>query len=175
MSDSPDSDFEHWTTGLATLHDQPLRRYAYSLCRNWDLANDAVQNTWLRLYRSKRGEVEPKIPAWLFLVCRRQVIDYLRRKGRMIEENQPHEAISPDAAPVTVAENEDASRVLFEQIEFLPTAQREVLRLKFQGGLSYAEIGNVTDRTTNAVGVLIHTAMRTLRERVRLHTDLTAN
>jgi len=74
-----------------------------------------------------------------------------------------------------VAENEDASRVLFAQIEFLPPAQREVLRLKFQGGLSYAEIGDVTDRTANAVGVLIHMAIRSLRERVRLHTDLIAN
>jgi RNA polymerase sigma-70 factor (ECF subfamily) len=175
MSDAPVSDFPGWTTEMAGLHDQPLRRYAYSLCRDWDLANDAVQSTWLRFYRSKRGEVEPKIPAWLFLVCRRQVIDFLRRKGRMIEQTNEHEAVSHDAAPVTVAENEDASSVLFAQIEFLPPAQREVLRLKFQGGLSYAEIGDVTDRTANAVGVLIHMAIRSLRERVRLHTDLIAN
>ncbi len=174
MSEHSVSDFPDWTRELAGLHDQPLRRYAYSLCRDWELANDAVQNTWLRFFRSCRPDVEPKIPAWLFLVCRRQVIDFLRRKGRMIEQGNDFDAPADCPAPVTIAESEDTARVLFAQVDLLPPAQREVLRLKFQGGLSYAEIGEVTDRTANAVGVLIHTALRTLRERVRLNSDLVA-
>ena len=171
----PACDYPDWTAELARLHDQPLRRYAYSLCRDWDLANDAVQNTWLRFFKASRVDVEPKIPAWLFLVCRRQVIDYLRRKGRMnIDLDDCNEPESAEAAPALSAEMSDASRVLFEQVAKLPPAQREVLRLKFQTDLSYQEIAGVTDRSVIAVGVLVHTAMLTLRERVRQNTDLVA-
>jgi RNA polymerase sigma-70 factor (ECF subfamily) len=46
----------------------------------------------------------------------------------------------------------------------LSSKQQEVIRLKFQGGLSYQEIANVMDITANHVGVLIHTALKNIRE-----------
>ena len=43
-------------------------------------------------------------------------------------------------------------------VEELPDRQQEILRLKFQGGLSYKEIADVMDLTISHVGVLIHNA-----------------
>lgn len=175
MADEPLNDFPGWARALAHQHDQPLRRYAYSLCRNWEAAHDAVQSTWLRLLRARREEVEPRLPAWLFLVCRRQVIDQFRKQGRMDSiDTLSHDSASPDPAPAAVAEQRDAAQAILAQLELLPPAQREALRLKLQGGLSYKEIADVTDRSVNAVGVLIHTGLRTLRDRIRLHSDLLA-
>lgn len=48
----------------------------------------------------------------------------------------------------------------------LPDKQQEVLRLRFQGGLSYQEIGHVMDLTVSHVGVLLHTAIKTIRDRL---------
>ena len=48
----------------------------------------------------------------------------------------------------------------------LPQRQQEAVRLKFQGGLSYREIAEVMDTTANNVGVLLHTAIRTIREKL---------
>lgn len=83
---------------------------------------------------------------------------------------------APDLAPgpQLVTETSDSASTVLGQVALLPPAQQEVLRLKFQGGLSYAEIAEVTERSVNAVGVLLHDAIRTLRERVRSHTDLLA-
>ena len=50
----------------------------------------------------------------------------------------------------------------------LPENQREVLRLKFQCGLKYREISEVTGLSVSNVGFLIHTAISTLRK--DLHT-----
>jgi len=49
----------------------------------------------------------------------------------------------------------------------LPPRQQEVLQLKFQNDLSYQEIAEITKTTANSVGVLIHTALGTLRQRYR--------
>ena len=44
--------------------------------------------------------------------------------------------------------------------------QQEVLRLKFQHGLSYREISGVTELTVSHVGVLIHNGLKALRARL---------
>ena len=47
----------------------------------------------------------------------------------------------------------------------LPPRQQEVLQLKFQNDLSYQQIAEITKTTANNVGVLIHTALKTLRQK----------
>ena len=49
----------------------------------------------------------------------------------------------------------------------LPSNQQEVLRLKFQGDLSYMEISQVTSLSVSNVGFLIHTGLKTIREKVQ--------
>ena len=58
---------------------------------------------------------------------------------------------------------QESSEQLDSQISKLPKQQQEALRLKYQGGLSYREIAEVMDTTTNNVGVLLHTAIGKLR------------
>ena len=45
--------------------------------------------------------------------------------------------------------------------------QREVVRLKFQTGLSYREISDVTGLSVSNVGFLLHTAIKTLRQNLK--------
>ena len=51
-------------------------------------------------------------------------------------------------------------------LEGLPAKQQEVLRLKFQAGLSYKEIQRVTGHSIGNVGYLVHVGLRSLRERL---------
>jgi RNA polymerase sigma-70 factor (ECF subfamily) len=44
--------------------------------------------------------------------------------------------------------------------------QQEVVRLKFQSGLSYREISEITDLSVTNVGFLLHTALKKIRERL---------
>jgi RNA polymerase sigma factor (sigma-70 family) len=48
----------------------------------------------------------------------------------------------------------------------LPDRQQEVLRLKFNAGLSYKEIAEVTGLTSTNVGFILHTAIAKLRKRL---------
>jgi RNA polymerase sigma-70 factor (ECF subfamily) len=47
----------------------------------------------------------------------------------------------------------------------LPLRQQEVIQLKFQNDLSYQQIAEIMQTTANNVGVLLHTALKTLRQR----------
>ena len=59
----------------------------------------------------------------------------------------------------------EASEFLLRIVATLPPRQQEVLQLKFQNDLSYQEISEITKLSVSNVGVIIHNALKTLRQR----------
>ena len=152
--------------GLALeRHEAPLVRYAYRLLGDSELARDVVQDCFLRLCKQRRDRVEDHLQQWLFTVCRNRALDHLRKDGRMDALGET-EIAAVTAEPVAeAAKQEEAGRVL-ATLETLPLRQREVVHLKFREGLSYKQIGAVCDTSVSNVGFLLHTALKTLRERL---------
>ncbi len=78
-----------------------------------------------------------------------------------ILERQP----GAEPAPNERLEQTEASGFLLRIVATLPPRQQEVLQLKFQNDLSYQEISEITHLSVSHVGVLLHTALKTLRAR----------
>ena len=62
-------------------------------------------------------------------------------------------------------EQKEATGFVLRIVGTLPLRQQEVIQLKFQNDLSYQQIAEIMQTTANNVGVLLHTALKTLRER----------
>jgi RNA polymerase sigma-70 factor (ECF subfamily) len=147
------------------VYEGRLTRYVSRLTGDIETARDVVQDTFLRLCRQRRTDVEGHVAEWLYRVARNRTFDLLRKQGRLDDyERVDVEACpgSTSSASMSLESRDDVSRVL-EAIDLLSLPEQEVLRLKFQDGLKYREIANVTGRTTSYVGVLIHTAIKKLR------------
>ena len=56
-------------------------------------------------------------------------------------------------------------RSLLELVEQLPGRDKEIVTLKFQQGLSYREISDVTGLTVSNVGYVLHHALKELKQR----------
>ena len=69
--------------------------------------------------------------------------------------------------PAETIEQQDTFRVVMSEVAMLSSNQQEVLRLKFQSGFSYQEIADVTGLKLSNVGVLLHTAISKLREKLK--------
>jgi RNA polymerase sigma factor (sigma-70 family) len=153
----------HWVREAVERYEGPLMQYAARLLRNDETARDVVQDTFLRLWEADRSTVERHLAPWLFRVCRNRAVDILRKEGRM----KALESDDLPAPPPTTRGGESAEtrRGLLDLVAELPGRQQEVLRLKFQAGLSYREIATVLDLTVSHVGVLIHNAIKAVRER----------
>ena len=67
--------------------------------------------------------------------------------------------------PFDRIERNEASGFLLRIVATLPPRQQEVLLLKFQNDLSYQQIAEIIQTNANNVGVLIHTALKTLRQK----------
>jgi RNA polymerase sigma-70 factor (ECF subfamily) len=157
-----------WVHAVLGRFEAPLILYAAKVCGDVDRARDAVQDTFLELCAARRADVEPKLAEWLFTVCRNKALDLRRKESNMqserevMAEDRASGELEPGAA---MLRGEERSHVL-ALVARLPRKQQEVLRLKFQGGLSYKEIASVTGDSIGNVGFLIHVALRALRERL---------
>ena len=78
----------------------------------------------------------------------------------ILEKQESH-----DPSPNEHIEHEEASGFLLRIVATLPPRQQEVLQLKFQNDLSYQEISEITQLSVSNVGVMIHNALKTLRQR----------
>jgi RNA polymerase sigma-70 factor (ECF subfamily) len=148
-------------------HETALVAYARRLLGDLDRARDVVQDTFLRLVRADRAEVEPVLVRWLFTVCRNRAFDERRRLAR---HARTHDGLDGQAAPVgrgeTGPEAADEAALARQAIDALPDHLREVLVLRLSCGLPYAEIAAVTGLSTSHVGVKVHEGMKALRERL---------
>ena len=75
---------EEWLLATVRRYQGPLLTYVGRLLGRADAARDVVQETFLKLCRQDRAEVEPHLAAWLFSVCRNHVRDLQRKEQRMI-------------------------------------------------------------------------------------------
>jgi RNA polymerase sigma factor (sigma-70 family) len=165
ISRSPTPNHLEWARKIALEHHEAISRYALGICRNRERAEDAVQETYLRLLKQDRRKIESHIKPWLLRVCRSRILDMARKEGRMTMLNTTIMDLNPANAPLPDerAQNHDLAHALMSFVEHLTPAQQEVLRLKFQSGLSYKEIAEVTDKSVNHVGVTLHQALKRLK------------
>jgi len=163
-TDKPDA---QWIRQALTRYEGPLLRYALRIVGNVEAARDVVQDTFVRLCRADQATVEDHLAQWLFTVCRNRAFELLRKEGRMnplTDDVAVQESDQPDAL-ATAAAQDDLSAVM-QVVETLPARQQELIRLKFQNGLSYKEISQVTRLTVSNVGYLLHTAIRSVRRQL---------
>ena len=166
--DDSDPSVEDWVSPLVTRFDGPLILFAQRLLGEGSLARDMVQETFLRLCRTPRSDVAGHEAAWLYTVCRRAALDVKRKERRMTLLNDEIVHALPSSAPdpARSIEQSDSNAEVLRMLERLPDNQKEAITLKFGHGLSYKEIAEITGHTVSNVGFLIHTGLKTVRQRL---------
>lgn len=155
---------KEWLRKLVVQHEGALLRYARRFVPDAE-AREVVQETFLRLWNEDADKVSEREAEWLFCVCRNQCLDRLKAEAKVKQSAvDPLKIASPETpVDVRIEEREEESRVE-KLVGALPENQQEVVRLKFQEGFSYKEIARITGLSVSNVGVLIHEAMKRLRQ-----------
>jgi RNA polymerase sigma factor (sigma-70 family) len=141
--------------------------YAYvaSLLRDRSAAEEVTAQAFERAYR-KRRTFRPgrgSADAWLFGIARNAALDELRRRRRRARlEADPEDVLA--AAP-----EEEADRLLRREtvraaLAALEPRERDLIALKFAGGLSNAEIARVLRTSESNAGTRLHRTIEKLRK-----------
>jgi len=148
----------------------PLLRYAARLLNNATLAQDAVQNAWVKLARREPPVQEPddEVRNWLFRVVHNEAVDIVRAEERRSRLHAAYAAEQETAALPDTGTDEREALVL-SCLPALPPLQRQVVLLRLQQGMSYNDIAAIIGETPGYVGNLLHHAIKTLAAEVKRH------
>ena len=131
----------------------PLRRYALSLCRRADLADDLVQTAVERAFTARAAR-DPAVPLrpWVFRILRNAFIDDTRRnatRGETVDITDNPALLSVDGTRLT--EDQLMLASARAAMEALPAEQRDVMHLVCVEEMSYAETAALLGIPTGTV------------------------
>lgn len=145
---------------------EALFRFLARECGDAQLAQDAVQETFLRLHLQGRGRVSA-VRSWLFTTGLNVVRDVMRtssNRARILEE-RPGAVPGPSAEPAPderLESLEDRAR-LRRALDRLRERERTALLMR-EEGFRHREIAEALDTTTGSVGTLIARALVKLED-----------
>jgi RNA polymerase sigma-70 factor (ECF subfamily) len=130
---------------------------AYRMCGTSGMAEDAVQDAFLSVWRNRhryesgRGELR----SWLLGIVHNSAIDRLRRGAAQERRRASSEGIEqrvedPERTDDVVEQRAQAEEVR-AALETLPPEQRQVVELAYYGGLSHREIASLLDTPVGTV------------------------
>jgi RNA polymerase sigma-70 factor, ECF subfamily len=150
----------------------PLRVFAERYLQSVDAAKDVVQDVLCAVWTGRaRLAVTTSLARYLYGSVRNRSLNQLRR---LRIEDRAAVRLMPDderTSLETIDEHDpdvvDRASRLARAIAKLSARRRDVLLLRWQRGLTYAEIAEVTGMTVKAVEVQLYRTLRALRRRVR--------
>lgn len=156
---------------LAALFDScypRVARYAYARIGDRTDAEDIAAETFLRDLDSLDRYQERGLPmeAWLFRIAHNLVVDHLRRANRFERAREDEELQSSDN-PAHVAEERILLADTQAAMEQLTQDQKNVLTLRFFGGLSSKETAATLQKSDGAVREMQRAALERLRTLLR--------
>lgn len=146
-------------------------RYVHYRIGDRQIAEDLAAHTFERAFgrlqdfRPEKGS----FAAWLFAIARNAANDHLRttkRRPWFSLETLLH-LPSPGGNPAAIIEGQEELRELLGALLKLKEREREVIALKFGGGLTNREIARLLHLTETNVAVIVFRSLRMLRQELK--------
>ena len=150
--------------------ESPLLSYALRLVGDLSVAEDMVQDAFMKLHAQFEKVREPR--RWLYRTVHNQALNHRRQADNIVPLNPQGEGNAPAASDATDPQplpDEQIARwegigLVRLSLESLDERSRELVRLKFNEGLSYKEISSRTGLKIGHVGYLLHHALKSISD-----------
>ena len=147
--------------------ESPLLAYARRLLGDFALAEDIVQEAFMKLHTQFQKVLTPQ--PWLYRTVHNLAVDHQRRAKKivLVGDSKDDDLPANDAADSQPLPDEQIARwegigLVRLVLETLDARSRELIRLRFNEDLSYKEIAARTGLTVGHVGYLLHHALKAM-------------
>ena len=157
-------------TEFATLvedHADLLVWHAFGLLGSMPDAEDVVQDVFIRVFATARGDQVGSIRAYLYRAVANACTDLLRSRARAARRTEP---VDLDRLATGVGGPPEAAQAIEESARIeallarLPREQADAIRLRVFDGMRLDEIAEVLDCPTNTVSSRLRYGFQKLRE-----------
>jgi RNA polymerase sigma factor (sigma-70 family) len=162
---------------LYAAQESALLIYAQKLVNHTETAQDIVQEAFLKLHEGFDTVRQPQ--AWLYRTVHNLAINHIRKNNKIVPlvAEDSGDKTGGSAHGIDVADTKPLPDEYLARMEAigrtriclgqLDARSRELIRLKFDEGLSYKEIADQTHLTISNVGYLLHHALKAVAAALR--------
>ncbi len=149
---------------------EPLCRYACSIVRDMNEAEDIVQKTFCKLWdRRKDITIRTSVKSYLYRMVHNSCLNKIQQVNTRAEHHQQYAHVVPSTVENTankVLYNE-LEREILKAIDALPPQCKKVFEMSRFQQLSYAEIAKALDISTNTIENHMSKALKLLRTNLK--------
>ena len=169
MPDETTAPTPEWATieQVFAALESPLLAYARRLLGDWSMAEDIVQEAFMKLHAQFQKVLTPQ--PWLYRTVHNLAVDHQRRAKKIVlmgdgkDEDAPvNEAADSQPMPDEQIARWEGIGLVRLVLETLDERSRDIIRLRFNEDLSYKEIADRTGLTVGHVGYLLHHALKAM-------------
>lgn len=155
---------------LFHAHYDPLCEFVRSYVRSSDVAEELVQDLFVRLWALQSGPAPQALAvSYLYTAARNRAIGHLRRERvarRYAEEAATHRDLLDEESPVDAVHGADLAAAVEQAVAALPARCRLIFTMSRQQHMAYAEIARALGVSVNTVETQMSRALRALRVRL---------
>lgn len=143
-----------------------LLRFAYKICSDQEIAQDAVQEAWIKSASSIRRLHDPRaLKGWLYRMVRWKTTDLIRQASRLQERTEEYDDSRYERELTSAV---DESEELTTAINRLPSLEKQMIHLFYLDELKIDEIAVVLDIPKGTVKSRLNRARKLLRQKFDL-------
>lgn len=144
---------------------QDLYRFCLAMLGNPQDAQDALQNTMVKVLRALPGERRRiQLKPWLYRIARNEAIETMRGRRDSVEIDAEHAASPSNLEIAETVEARERLRRLIADLAELPERQRSALVMRELAGLNFDQIGAAFATSAAVARQTIYEARRSLRQ-----------
>lgn len=162
---------------LIERHSSRVYDYIRMMVKDRELADDIFQETFIKVVKvidEGRYKENGKFLSWVMRIAHNQVIDHFRaeKQNKNINESTAgYDIIGTQRLTTRSIEDQMVGEQIEEDVrrlvELLPEEQKEVVRLRYYGGLSFKEIADQTEVSINTALGRMRYALINLRRMIK--------
>lgn len=159
---------------LIRQHERLVAHMIGRVVKNEEDREELCQDVFIRVHE-KLGEFgfQSKLSTWIATIAWRQAINHLRKKKMLFSEIPDEAAFArtfiEERNPETFAEERDLDIFVLKLVDELPAQYKVVLTLYHVDGMSYPEIGAITQMPEGTVKNYLFRARNLLKEKVKAY------
>jgi RNA polymerase sigma-70 factor (ECF subfamily) len=159
---------------LVKAYEKTVYNFAFKICRNPDMAEDIMQETFFSMIKSlKQFDGKSKLSTWLYRIAVNHYLMAVRKNQHEFvsidDENELYDnrfVSDWETIPANFLENKELKNILDNSIEKLSPEYRAVFLLRDIEGLSTEETAKITELSIPAVKSRLHRARAFLRKEI---------
>jgi RNA polymerase sigma factor (sigma-70 family) len=152
---------------LYDRYEKILFSFLYKMTEDRDLAEEALQEVFIKLWRGKGeyDESKGKFTSWLFTMSRNSAIDLIRKQKKpSVPLDEIGDLVSPETAVEELAEWQEQKDQIQEAVSELSSEQQKMIQLFYFKGMTHETISTMCDIPLGTVKSRIRLALSKLKK-----------